>query len=144
VFAYLAERIVAVKRELGIKPARGPTVLSVADRRRIEQRIAEYGAGDVDRGVEACRQVIEVDEADCRRNQEISSYWNASTPFRTDGTKINNFASRLDRWREDGEHVPFGARGSSKRSTARGTNQGWHAAMDDDDWASMVADLEVK
>ena len=37
VFTYLRERIIATKVDLKISPARGPTVLSTADRKAIER-----------------------------------------------------------------------------------------------------------
>ena len=136
VFEYLRERIIATKIDLGIKPAIGPRVLSGPDRKRIEARIAEYGEGSIDKGVEACRRVIDVDEADSRRIGEVSEYWTASTPFRTDGQKINNFENRLMRWREDGEHQVWGAR-RAKGPKPR-TDHGFDAHMPDEDFVDEL------
>jgi hypothetical protein len=110
VFEHLAARIIATKTDLGIKPAIGPRILSKADRKNIEARIAEYDTPD--EGVEACKRVIAVDEADCRRAQEISRYWNAQTPFRN----VTNFENRLMRFRDDGNHVAFGTTRSRQRT----------------------------
>ena len=51
--------------------------------------------------------MIDVDEADCRRQGQHGkgwAYWNADTPFRN----AANFDARLLRWREDGNHAVFG------------------------------------
>lgn len=148
VFDYLAERIVTTKRDLGITPARGPTRLSPADRKLIEARIAEYDAAEPDvpdAGVIACKQVIDVDEFDSRRDQAISTYWNATTPFRPD-----NFQRRLLRWRADGKHQPFGGGGRKQASgvqVQRSRNDGgWypHMSVEDRDalWASVELDFD--
>jgi hypothetical protein len=112
VFDYLSERIIATKRDMKL-PARGLTVLAKKDRALIRARIDEHGYKrdskgkptgefDVALGIEACRQVIDVDEADARRTREFD-YWNAVTPFRP-----ANFIGRLARWRPDGQHAAFG------------------------------------
>lgn len=131
VFAYLAERIVQTKRDLGIKPARGPRILDKTDRRAINTRIVEYGEGDEAKGVECCKQVIDVDEADCRRggvNSPSWRYWNAKTPFRN----AANFEQRLMRWREDGDHAVFGGRAKPSR------DMGFAVEPDDALWNSIV------
>lgn len=132
VFAHLRDRILATKRALGIKPVRAPKILADADRRRINDRIREYGDGDPAAGVEACKQVIAVDEADSRRAGKISAYWNATTPFRN----VANFENRLLRWREDGDHAAFGVRSGGKRDAS------FYPEMDDDLWNSVAEGFE--
>ena len=141
VFEYLRERIIATKTDLGIKPARGPSVLSPADRRNIEARIREQqtiaGRGDgLEAGLLACKQVIDVDEADCRRKGEVSQYWNATTPFRN----ASNFDARLGRWRENGEHQIFGTVEQRKPKPIR-RDLGFHAAISPEDDAQLDYDL---
>jgi hypothetical protein len=150
VFAYLRERIIATKVDLGIKPARGPTTLSAADRKAIEARIREQDQADPttpDAGLLACRQVIDVDEADCRRNREISNWWNATTPFRN----ARNFESRLMRWRADGKHQPFayssssGGRPANGVQVARSRNDlGWYPDITIEERDALWADLEKR
>ncbi len=147
VFEHLRDRIIATKVDLGIKPARGPTKLAPADRKAIEARIREHDEADPttpDAGVIACKQVIDVDEADCRRNREISAYWNATTPFRN----ARNFESRLLRWRADGKHQPFGASSGGGRpahgvQVARAKNDlGWYPHMTVEERDAIWDDLE--
>lgn len=142
VFAYLRERIIATKVDLKISPARGPTVLSTADRKAIEARIREQDEADPhtpDAGVTACKQVIDVDEAEARANQEIGAYWNATTPFRNS----RNFEQRLLRWRADGRHRAFGAAAGEPTGRLRRSKNdlGWrpHMTAEEEDaiWESV-------
>lgn len=137
VFDYLRERIIATKIDLGIKPARGPTVLAPADRRNIEARIREQqtidGRGDgLEAGLQACKQVIDVDEADSRRQGRISNWWNATTPFRN----ASNFDARLGRWREDGRHQIFG-----KIEDRKPRSLGFRASVSDEVFDEMIDEL---
>ena len=129
VFAYLRERILATKTDLGIKPVRAPRILSKTDARAINARVVEYGDGDEAAGIEACKQVIDVDEADCRRQGEISGYWNATTPFRN----AANFENRLQRWRADGKHSVFG--GGKRQAKA---DTGFYPKTDDALWDAVT------
>lgn len=134
VFEHLRARIIQTKFDLGIKPATGPRVLDKRQRHAILSRIEEHGGGD--EGVEACKRVIAVDEADCRRQGPKGpswSYWNASTPFRNP----SNFEGRLDRWREDGDHAVFGVRGGS--SPRRDLS--FQPAMTDEEEAKLWAEV---
>ena len=112
VFDYLAERIYVTRVDMGLR-AIGMSVIPKEARALIRARIDEHGYKrdskgkptgefDVALGIEACRQVIDVDEADARRTREFD-YWNAVTPFRP-----ANFVGRLARWRPDGQHAAFG------------------------------------
>lgn len=108
VFDHLVARVIAAKRDLGVTPASAPSrTLTPARRKRIMARIRESGAGDLALGVEMCKRVIAVDEAECRAQGpggKSWDYWTADTPFRN----AENFESRLNRWRADGNHRPFG------------------------------------
>ena len=112
VFDYLSERIIATKRDMKL-PARGLTVLAKKDRALIQAMIdangyqrdhrgKPIGNFDVELGIAACKQVIEVCEADTRRSKDFT-WWNAATPFRP-----ANFDRAIGRWRPDGQHVAFG------------------------------------
>lgn len=139
VFDYLASRIVAAKTELGIKPAIGPRILGKTERRNIDDRIREHGKRpdgsiDFDAGVEACKRVVDVDEADCVRVREISQYWNATTPFRNSA----NFEGRLMRWREDGEHQVWGVKAKGPKPR---TDYGFDAYKPDEDFVDATGEL---
>jgi hypothetical protein len=138
VFEYLAERIYVTKVDLGL-PARGLTTLARNDRKLIQAMIDEHsdvrdergkktGRIDVELGIAACRQVIEVDEADARRTKNFT-YWNATTPFRP-----SNFDMRLGRWRPDGKHeVMFAVSEKSKPKDA-----GFNAYMPDEQREALM------
>ncbi len=130
VFEYLAQRLYVTKRDLKL-PTQGLRVLGAKSRKLIQAMIDAYsyeldedgkrtGRVDVELGIAACRQVIEVDEADARRTGNFT-FWDAMTPFRPD-----NFGSRLSRWRPDGKHAAFGvveARGGT--GSAPSSGRGW-------------------
>lgn len=107
VFDHLNARVIATKRDLGVKPA-GPAATSLDSTRRKEigARIKAAGRGDPAAGVEACKRVIAVYEAEARAQGprgDVWNFWNAVTPFRA-----KNFDRKLGCWREDGRHLIHG------------------------------------
>ena len=129
VFEYLAQRLYVAKRDLKL-PTQGLRVLGKKSRKLIQAMIDAYsyeldehgkrtGRVDVELGIAACRQVIEVDEADARRTGNFT-WWDADTPFRPD-----NFGSRLGRWRPDGKHAAFGVVENRSRPAGSSSGRGW-------------------
>jgi hypothetical protein len=92
------------------------SVLDANRRGKINTRIADYG-------LDACYRVIEVDASDCLKQGRGGSswgYWNLDTPFRN----ATNFEQRLNRWRDDGKHVPWGAPSRRDQSWSQGSGIG--------------------
>lgn len=131
----------AETREALAMPKPGHAVLDAKRRSKINARIAEHG-------LEACFRVIDVDAAECLEqgpNGKSWVYWNLDTPF----SDAANFERRLNRWREDGDHVVWGVQqptGSSahraRGSSMPGQNERLRASAEADNRGREQAEAE--
>lgn len=112
-----------------------PTKIEAIDlnARPIAKYIEASGGGED--GVIACCRVIDVQASEARAAGKASTpeakralkkhpswtYWRISTLF----GKESNFLSRLDRWQEDGDHLPWGDK--PKRDHMIGVNENLRA-----------------